>query len=122
MIYRTTKDGYEIIGTPPNSPRVQIQENDDPPFGSYRLEAAQKAIEHIYKTYKNVAKSYRIVELKGEKMPEAEKTPLSTKTSATDEPNPLLTCQNSECNNQFPRSRGRYPKQYCPECEKLTKR
>lgn len=122
IIYRTVeKDGkrtFEVSGElPVGTDRVQIAEDKDPPFGSYRLEGAKQAIEHIYSHHKNVAKTYTITALKGEKMPEADKEPLSTKVSPTDEPNPLLTCQNPECNNMFARSRGRYPKKFCSLCE-----
>lgn len=105
---------------PKGTRRVQIQipsASQNRPFGNYSLAEATKIIEDAYASGHTRHDAYYIVPLETAPMPEEVKE-IFRKKAAVKNDKPLIACANEDCKNEFPRSRGRYPKKICPNCEK----
>lgn len=98
---------------PAGKKRAQIRVGDRPPFGSYSLSAALEIIEGAIAKGFVKQDLYSIVPTVTEPMPEEIKELLKATTKEKKVDRPLITCSYENCQNQYPRTKGRYPQKFC---------
>jgi hypothetical protein len=95
------------------SRRVQIQIDNQVPFGSYDLAEAVAFLEDAIAKGQVKANRYSIVPLAVEPMPEEVKQRFTEiRQQQAKEPR-MITCAYEGCQVTYPRGRGRYPQRFC---------
>jgi hypothetical protein len=95
------------------SRKVQIQIENNPPFGSYKLAEAVEIIESAIAKRQVKVNQYSIVPLKPKPMPEEVKQKFSEiRREQAKEPR-MIMCAYEGCQETYPRGRGRYPQRFC---------
>jgi hypothetical protein len=95
------------------SQRVQIQIEDQTPFGIYDLAEAVAFLEDAIAKSQVKMSQYSIVPLEAKPMPEEVKQKFSEiRREQAKEPR-MIMCAHEGCQETYPRTRGRYPQRFC---------